>query len=95
MLEIAKDKKVRAMGFICGRLGPKKFLKGKKRIADKLRSSGIRTEVVEPTVVYGNGRSDNLAKMVPIFKFFGIFMKNMKPVLVSDVADELVRKMVK
>lgn len=95
MLEIAKEKKVRAMGFIGGRLGPKKFLKGKKRIADKLRSSGIRTEVVEPTVVYGNGRSDNLAKMVPIFKFFGIFIKNMKPVLVSDVADELVRKMVK
>lgn len=95
MLEIAKEKNVQAMGFIGGLLGPKKFLEGKKRIAMKLRASGISTEVVEPTVVYGNGRSDALAKMVPVFKFFGLFMKNMKPVQVSDVADELVTKMVK
>lgn len=94
MLEIAKAKKVKAMGFIGGRLGPKKFLEGKKRIADQLRASGIRTEVVEPTLVYGNGRSDALAKMVPMFKFLGLFMKNMKPVLVSQVADEMVSKMV-
>ncbi|HFU4203110.1 TPA: NAD-dependent epimerase/dehydratase family protein [Streptococcus suis] len=95
MLQIAKDKKVKAMGFIGGLLGPKSFLDGKKRIADQLRASGIRTEVVESTVVYGNGRSDALAKLVPVFKFFGLFVKNMKPVLVSDVASELVSKMVK
>ncbi len=95
MLAIAKAKNVKAMGFIGGLLGPKKFLEGKKRIADKLRSSGIRTEVVEPTVVYGKGRSDALAKMVPLFKFLGHFSKNMKPVLVTDVAAELVTKMVK
>lgn len=95
MLAIAKEKKVKAMGFIGGLLGPKKFLEGKKRIADQLRASGIRTEVVEPTVVYGNGRSNALAKLVPIFKFFGLFVKTMKPVLVSDVADELVGKLVK
>lgn len=95
MLQIAQVKQVKAMGFIGGLLGPKKFLEGKKRIADKLRASGVRTEVVEPTVVYGNGRSDALAKMVPVFKFFGLFMKNMKPVQVSDVASELVTKMVK
>lgn len=95
MLKIAQDKQVKAMGFIGGLLGPKKFLEGKKRIASKLQASGIRTEVVDPTVVYGNGRSDALAKMVPIFKFFGMFMKNMKPVQVSDVATELVTKMIK
>lgn len=76
-------------------MGPKSFLDGKKRIADQLRASGIRTEVIEPTVVYGNGRSDTLARLVPVFKFFGLFMKNMKPVLVTEVADELVSKMVK
>ena len=95
MLQLAKDKKVKAMGFIGGLLGPKSFLDGKKRITDQLRASGIRTEVVEPTIVYGNGRSDALAKLVPVFKFFGLFMKNMKPVLVTEVADELVSKMVK
>ena len=95
MLQIAKEKKVKAMGFIGGILGPKKFLNGKKRIAHKLSASGIRTELVEPTVVYGNGRNDTIAKMVPFFKFFGLFKKNMRPVLVSDVAEELVRKMVR
>lgn len=95
MLQIAKNKRVKAMGFIGGLLGPKSFLDGKKRIADQLRASGIRTEVIEPTVVYGNGRSDALARLVPVFKFFGLFMKNMKPVLVTEVADELVSKMVK
>ncbi|MGX7112662.1 NAD-dependent epimerase/dehydratase family protein [Gemella cuniculi] len=95
MLQIAKANQVKAMGFIGDLLGPKKFLEGKKRIAEKLRVSGIRTEIVEPTVVYGNGRSDALAKMIPIFKCLGIFIKNMKPVQVSDVADELVSKMVK
>lgn len=95
MLQLAKDKNVKAMGFVGGLLGPKSFLEGKKRIADQLRASGIRTEVVEPTVVYGNGRNDILTKFIPLFKFFGLFMKNMKPVLVSDVADELVSKMVK
>lgn len=94
MLQVAKDKQVKAMGFIGGLLGPKSFVEGKKRIAEQLRASGIRTEVVEPTVVYGNGRSDALAKMVPIFQVLGIFIKTMKPVLVTDVADELVSKMV-
>ena len=94
MLQLAKDKQVKAMGFIGGILGPKKFVDGKKRIAHQLRSSGIRTEIVEPTVVYGNDRSDALAKMVPIFQFFGLFFKQIKPVLVTDLADELVSKMV-
>lgn len=95
MLTLAREKQVKAMGFIGGKLGPKSFLEGKKRIADTLKSSGIRTEVVEPTVVYGGGRSDALAKMIPVFKFFGMFAENMKPVLVSDVAHELVSKLVR
>ncbi len=94
MLRIAKEKNVEAMGFLGGVLGPKSFVKGKKEIADRLKASGIRTEVVSPTVVYGNGRNDSMTKMVPLLKFFGIFVKNMKPVHVNDVADEMVRKMI-
>ncbi len=93
MLEIAKEKNVKAMGMIGGSLGPKSFLKGKKEIIEKLEASGIRTESVAPTVVYGNGRSDTMMKMIPMMKFFGIFVKNMKPVHVDDVAAELVDKM--
>lgn len=95
MLEVARKKQVRAMGFIGGILGPRTFVEGKKRIADLLCASGIRTEVVEPTVVYGNGRADTLAKLIPVFKFLGLFMKNMKPVLVTDLSSQLVARMVK
>ena len=94
MLQIAKDKQVKAMGFVGGVLDPKSFVEGKRRIAKTLSASGIRTEVVEPTLVYGNGRRDILAKLVPVFKFFGLFMKNMKPILVTDAAGELVLKMI-
>lgn len=94
MMKIAKEKNVKAMGMIGGVLGPKSFVEGKKRIIKKLQASGIRTEYVSPTVVYGNGRDDAMTKMVPLMKFFGIFNKNMKPVDVNDVADELVRKMI-
>jgi UDP-glucose 4-epimerase len=94
MLRIAKEKNVKAMGMIGGVLGPKTFVEGKKRIIDKLIASGIRTEYVNPTLVYGNGRSDSTTKMVPLLKFFGIFNKKMKPVDVNDVANELVGKMI-
>ncbi len=40
------DKNVKAMGLIGGVLGPKSFVQRKKKIADKLAASGIRTEVV-------------------------------------------------
>jgi nucleoside-diphosphate-sugar epimerase len=94
MLRIAREKNVKAMGMIGGVLGPKSFTEGKKRIIARLKASGIRTETVSPTLVYGNGRKDATVKMVPLLKFFGIFAKNLKPVDVNDVADELVRKMI-
>ncbi|MGI6217544.1 MAG: NAD-dependent epimerase/dehydratase family protein [Coriobacteriales bacterium] len=95
MLEIAKEKNVKAMGMIGGVLGDKSFVEGKKRIIEKLKASGIRTEYVNPTLVYGNGRKDSMTKMVPLLKFLGLFSKNMRPVDVNDVADELVEKMVR
>lgn len=95
MLELAKEKNVKAMGMIGGVLGPKTFVEGKKRIIGKLKASGIRTESVSPTLVYGNGRKDSMTKMVPLLKFFGIFSKNMRPVDVNDVAEELVEKMLR
>lgn len=94
MLQVAKEKNVKAMGMIGGVLGPKSFVQGKKRIVKKLQNSGIRTEVVNPTLVYGNGRNDSTSKMVPLLKFFGIFNKNMKPVTADEVAEELVTKMI-
>ncbi|TSO25436.1 NAD-dependent epimerase/dehydratase family protein [Lactobacillus sp. LL6] len=93
MLRIAKEHHVKAMGFIGGVLGDKAFVQGKKKIEQMLRQSGIRLEVVSPTLVYGNGRKDTLSKMVPFLKFMGLFSKKFKPVNVNTVAKELVNKM--
>lgn len=95
MRELAEDYHVRAMGAVGGKLGSKDFVSSKKEMLDYLRQSSIPVEAVEPTLVYGAGRSDGLTKMVPFLKFCGIFSKNMKPVLVTEVAEELVTKMMK
>lgn len=93
MMALAKEKNAKAMGFIGGVLGPKSFTQGKKRIENKLKSSGIRTVIVYPTVIYGNGRKDMMSKLVPILKLFGIFNKNMKPTHIDKVVAELVEQL--
>ncbi|EAU01213.1 MULTISPECIES: NAD-dependent epimerase/dehydratase family protein [Campylobacter] len=95
MLEMARAKKVRAMGFIGGALGPKSFTEGKVRLAKMLSDSGIPTAVVSPTLAYGNGRNDAMSKLVPLLKFLGLFSSKFKPVLVDDVSKELVDKLTK
>lgn len=91
--ELGEYYKVKAMGTVGGKLGSKEFVKAKKETIDYLKQSSVPVEAVEPTLVYGNGRDDSLAKMVPLLKFFGLFNKNMKPVPVTDVANELVTEM--
>lgn len=93
MRQLAEQYHVKAMGTVGGKLGSKEFVRAKKETIDYLKQSYIPVETVEPALVYGEGRSDSLAKMVPLLKFFGIFSKNMRPVKVDDVAEELVDKM--
>ncbi|MDD9138855.1 NAD-dependent epimerase/dehydratase family protein [Fructobacillus sp. CRL 2054] len=93
MLELANTYHVKGMGFIQGSLGPKAFLEVKQRTADMLVNSGIPTAIVNPTLVYGNGRSDALSKLVPLFKFLGAFAAKLRPVHVSVVAEEMVIKL--
>lgn len=93
MLKIAGDYHVKGMGFIQGSLGPKNFVAIKKDIAAMLIESGVKTAIVNPTLVYSHDRSDSLSKLVPLFKFLGIFFKNLKPVHVDDVATEMVSKL--
>lgn len=90
MLELAEKYQVKAMGFIGGTLGPKDFVDGKKRIIQFLQKSAIPLTVVEPTIVYGNGRSDKLVRIVPILKFLSVFNKKLKPVHIDDVVDGFI-----
>lgn len=93
MLQLAQEFKIPTMGFVIGKLGPKAFIKGKQAILDHLKASGIRTEAVAPTLVYGNGRQDSMTKLVPLLKFFGLFSANLKPVHVDQVTQELIDKL--
>lgn len=93
MKAIAEDKQVKAMGFIGGVLGPKSFTSIKKEIISMLKESSIPVKYVEPTLVYGADRNDGLSKMVPMFKFLGVFSESMKPVKVEDVASSLVKQL--
>lgn len=93
MLKIAGDYNVKGMGFIQGSLGPKSFVNIKKDIAKMLTESGVHTAIVNPTIVYGNDRSDSLAKLVPIFKFLGMFSDKFRPTHVNSVAKELINKL--
>lgn len=95
MLEIAEEKSVKGLGYIGEVMGPKVFTNSKAQVIDMLCSSSCKISYVEPTLVYGNGRNDTLAKMVPFLKFMGIFSKKMKPVKVNDLADELISKLIK
>lgn len=93
MIKLAEKYEVPSLGFIGGILGPKLFVNIKADLIRKLKATGKKVSYVEPTVVYGGGRSDTLAKLVPILEFFGIFIKNMKPVKVDQVAKELIQKL--
>ena len=93
MLRVAIDYKVIAMGYVGGALGPKSFKEIKAKVIKMLQDSGMRVEYVEPTLVYGGDRDDLLAKLVPVFKFLGIFIKNARPVRVEPVAQSLIEKL--
>jgi len=93
MIKLAEKYQVPTLGYIGGVLGPKSFTNVKKEMIRKLENTGKNIAYVEPTVVYGGGRKDALSKMVPLFKFFGLFSKNMKPVTVDMVASELIQKL--
>lgn len=95
MLGVAEKHRVKAMGVIGGVLGPKSFVNGKKLIIESLEKSDIPLAVVEPTIVYGSGRADTLAKMVPILKVVGVLVKMLKPVHVDDIANELITQLIK
>ena len=79
-----------SIGYVGGSLGSRAFVESKTRAAQLLKATGKKVVVVNPTLVYGDGRHDTLAKMVPLLKFLGLFSKKFKPVTVDAVARELV-----
>lgn len=93
MLQIAGQRPVKALGYIGGALGPKAFVKSKTDAIRMLEESGQKIAYVEPALIFGNGRNDSMAKMVPLLKFFGLFSKKMKPVEVNQLADDLIHKL--
>lgn len=91
MLKIAEKHHVKAMGFVGASMGDKHFINGKKNIIKTLNSSGIPLAVVSPTLVFGEGHKDKIAAILDVI---GIFSKKRKPVTVTEVASDLVNKIV-
>lgn len=87
---VVQELDIPRIGYVQGSLGSKEFVQSKERAADILRATGRKVTIVNPTLVYGEGRDDALAKMVPLMKFLGLFSKRFKPVTVDAVAAELV-----
>lgn len=94
MRAVAEKKGVKAMGFIGGLLGPKKFTTTKKELINYLQQSSVPLAYVEPTLVYGAGRKDKMTRNVPLLKFLGIFSRKFRPVLVGDVVETLRKQLV-
>ena len=92
MLKIAEKHHVKSMGFIGASMGDKHFINGKNNIVKMLNNSGIPLAVVSPTLVFGEGHKDKTAAVLDII---GIFSKKHKPVTVTEVASDLVNKIVK
>lgn len=90
MITVANDRNIPDLGYVGGTLGGKVFTQSKAEACSLLRKSGKHVTIVEPTLVYGAGRNDGMAKMVPLLKFFGIFAKGLRPVRVEDVASQLI-----
>lgn len=88
--EVAEKHGAKVIGYVAGSLGGSKFVRSKDEASSILRASGIPCVVVNPTLVYGNGRDDAMAKLVPLMKLFGIFSKKLRPVTVDEVARELI-----
>lgn len=93
MLSLATELNVATIGFIGGTLGPSSFVRIKKDILNMLKTSGKKVVYVEPTLVYGKDRTDNMAKMAPLLKVFGLFKKSLRPVRVEDLAKEFIDKL--
>lgn len=88
--QIAEELNIPKIGYVGGVLGNKEFVSSKAQAAKLLQDTGRKVTVVQPTLVYGNGRSDGLAKMVWFMYFLGLFSKKCKPVKVDAVAKELL-----
>lgn len=90
MRRLAEERGASAMGLVGGVLGPGSFTRIKKQLLTELSASSVPLVSVEPTVLYGAGRSDELARMVPLFKFLGLFSSKFAPQRVENVAAQMV-----
>ncbi|WP_315584147.1 hypothetical protein [Actinomyces viscosus] len=90
MRRLAEERGALAMGAVGGVLGPGSFTRIKKQVLAELATSSVPLVSVEPTVLYGAGRSDALARMVPVFKLLGLFSSRFAPERVEDVAATMV-----
>ena len=72
-LTLAGKYRIKGLGFVQVKLGPKCFIQTKVDIASEYQDSGLPVVIVNPTSVIGGGRDDFLSKIAPVFKLLGFF----------------------
>ncbi|MFC6260560.1 NAD-dependent epimerase/dehydratase family protein [Levilactobacillus fujinensis] len=93
MQRLADQYQPTAMGFIGGKLGPKAFVAIKKDLIQELQSSVTPLAFVEPTLVYGAGRKDQMTRFVPLLRVLGVIVPNLRPVKVDTVVTSLLNEL--
>lgn len=93
MMQLAEKYQPRAMGFIGGKLGPKPFVQLKRQIIKELQMASTPLAVVEPTLVYGAGRQDQMTRYVPLLRVIGAVVPQVRPVKVDRVVASLLTEL--
>ena len=93
MMELMNRLNIPKGSYISGRIGMpgknKLFLESKQKGENVAQSSGKKIGIVKPSLVYGD-RPDAVA-MVPFIKAMGMFNKDLKPIKVKQLADQIIQ----
>lgn len=93
MVELMNKLNIPKGCYISGRIGMpfknKPFLESKQKGENYAQSSGKKIGIVKPSLVYGD-RPDAVV-MVPFIKAMGLFNKDLKPIKVNQLADQIIQ----
>ncbi len=90
MLALAEHYDIPTIGYVAGCLGTPRFKRIKRSITYHLSQSRRRVVIIDPTLVYGAGRSDVMMKFVPVLNSLGRVFPDLMPQHVSDVASAFI-----
>lgn len=90
MLALAKRHSIPRLGYVAGCAGNARYRRTKRSIVKHLHAYDPNMTIINPSIIYGNGRNDSLVKLVPVFEKVSKVFPRLAPRTVEDVASELI-----